>query len=477
MTQISRTVFLFGLGCALGAFRAGAEPSPRGEILRLSQMTEVIGGESGQFWAVTPKDVLLLEGTQIKRQLRAGTAFQGQPATFATTTHGWLLGTSEGIWEARANDQDFRHLPEMEADGVFRFDQSVAFTDKSVFRLATPYERYEYREFTFDQLEDSWDRGDTLLIATEVGLRRLLWEERRWDDAPLGEQVETEHLVRFLRPATFNEIDVPDSALTVDAFPLVAGERYLYYEDPNTTQWRPVEGLRFPRFTDARSDSLYRRVDAVMFQDAAGASGDAPAWRRWVVMPTGVARVSLPTRDVPQVTGQWPLLGDTRDTYRDGDFVWVATSQDLFVIDREFQNVEAFLAEENMFIWGFLGEPTEFRTPVNDERGWYCLSPEGMTEVFTESWSWDAYGTDRFVVHDVTDSAPDVDGFWVGTTKGLRWFNAVRRRWDKDTVPRELSNVPIRRLEWRGNDLFALTDTGIHASTRHARRWVRVASF
>ena len=259
---------------------------------------------------------------------------------------------------------------------------------------------------------------------------------------------------------------------------MLVAENHLFYEDAGTNQWTKVEGLRFPSHAAPTADSTYLRVRDVVFQDAKSAAGaERTSWFRWLVTPNGVCRLELPNRGVPVVIGQFPVEGDVRDTFIDGDFVWIATTEDLYVIDREFDNLDQFIAEDGFFVWGFVGEPLEFTNPRQDERGWYCLSSEGMTEVFTPSWSWDAYGLDDFDVKSVWASAPDIDGLWVGTNSGLRWFSAVTRKWERSQVPRELVDTPVYRLEWKGTDLVALTGKGVYISTKRSRAWREVASF
>lgn len=407
------------------------------------------------------------------RTFTSGRQFMGPIATIGSTDQGWLLGTTAGVWEIRLNDRDLRHLPEMKDEGVFRFEETIAFTNAQLFRLDQPWERYPFSAFEFLDVNDVYVRTDTVSLATKKGLRRFLWERRAWDDAPLGSGVEDAHLHRFLLPAALNDIDVPDSVL-IRPRSLLVGSPDLYHQEPVSRQWQAIEGARFSKPRHADTDSVYRHVDDFVFQDLKKAGDGDGIWRRWIVLPTGVSRVEIPGGAVPFQIGRFPLSGDVRGTYVDDIFVWIATTSDLYVIDREFDSVDRFF-EAEVFVWGLLGRPQETTYNVQaEERGWYLLTSEGMTEVFTKSWSWDAYGFDRFSVGDVLCEEEDVDGFWIGTTSGLRWFDTSRREWVPSRVPVELRSTAVRSLEWQGKDLYALTDAGLFSSTRHALVWRRL---
>jgi hypothetical protein len=452
-------------------------PPAMNELLRAPGFTTPLYVESRQFWAFSPKTVVLVEGQQAKARFVSGSEFLGEIASVGSTSKGWLIGSTSGVWEVRLNDGDLRHLPEMGEEGVYRFGSSVAFTDQSVFLLERPWERFAFDGYSLTDVNDWYVVGDTLSVATRRGVKRLIWERRTWDDAPLGADAEKARTVRFIEPAQFNEIADRDST-RIRPVPLLVAENHLFYEDSGANQWAKVEGVRFAGFSRADADSVYLRVPDVVFRDTKSATaGSESSWYRWLVSPNGVCRLELPDRGVPVVIGQFPLLGDVRGTYVDGEFVWIATTEDLFVIDREFDNVDQFIAEDDFFVWGFVGEPLEFTNPRQDERGWYCLTTEGMTEVFSASWSWDAYGLDEFDVESVWAAAPDIDGMWVGTNTGLRWFSAVTRTWDRSRVPRELVDTPVYRLEWKGTDLVALTGKGVYSSTKRARSWREVATF
>jgi hypothetical protein len=454
---------------ASGPLRAD-DPTPLGEFLRLDHLIVPTG--RNELWAFTPTSALIVESQKLQRAFVDGKGFQGAPTTFASTSKGWLLGTTDGVWEIRLNEGDLRYLPELLAEGVYRFEGDLAFTPRSIYRLSVPWERYDYRGFAFLDANDVYALTDTLCVATRKGLRRLLWSRRTWDDAPLGSTVERERLVRFLLPSTHNEVDLPDSVL-IRTRPVLLGERHIFHEDPGSRQWLPVEGIDFPRFRRDNSDSVYRKVDGVLFRAPGGEAGRV--WRRWLVAPTGICKIELPDGGTPYVTESHPLIGDVRATFVESLFVWVATTEDLYVIDREFDNVDRFLNEDGMFVWGFLGRPREFTYNVKgEERGWYALTSAGMTEVFTESWSWDAYGFDGFGVEDVLCVTDDLDGYWVGTRRGLRWFSAAQRQWVPGRPPPELREAPILKLEWYGADLYVFTPTGIHTNTRRSFNWRKV---
>ncbi len=443
----------------------------RAEFLRLRRLTIPVGGDSERLWTLTPEGAFVVDGRTATRTLTAS-SWQGDLATFATTTRGYLLATSEGVWEMRLNDGDVRFLPELEPEGVYRFHQDAAFTASRVYRLDRPWERYPYEGFTFDQLNDVLQIADTLLVATTKGLKRLLWDRRAWDDAPIGREAETAHLVRFLPPSTHNQILSPDSSMIATP-PLVVGRRELLFEQPGARDWLPVEGLAFRPVSRADADSTYRQIDRLLFQDDAKGR-EADVWRRWLVMPTGVCRLELPAGGTPFVTMKFPLTGDVRATWeQDETFAWVATTRDLFCVDREFEQVYRFF-EENYFVWGFLGEPRRFSQEVTDERGWYCLASDGVIEVFTDSWTWESYGPGGVRVDDVLATAADEDGFWIGTTHGLRWFDALGRAWRPRDLPGPLAEGAVLKLEWQGNDLFAVTDDRVYVSTFRSRQWTEV---
>lgn len=462
--------------CTLAASSAAADaPDPLHEFLRLDSFIVPIRQDAGTFWAFTPRSALVIEGQQERARNAEGSGYRGELATVASTTKGWVLGTTEGVWEVRLNEGDLRFLPELEGEGVYRFFDDLAFTSKTLYHVERPWERFSYDGFDFEHVNDVESGPDTTLIATDKGLKRLLLGQRTWENDRLGRHARKEHLVRFFMPPSHNQIDEPDSS-RVRTRPLLVGERRVYYEDPGSREWVNVEGIEFPELHDDRSDSAYVKIRRLMFQDhAQGASADG-LWRRWLVAPTGIARLELPDGGVPYQTASVDLTGDVRDTYVDSIFVWIATSDDLYVIDREFDNVDRFIDEKGAFFWGFLGEPPEFTNDVKgEERGWYALSREGMTEVFSESWSWDAYGFDRFTIDDVLCAAPDIDGFWVGTRRGLRWFDAAKREWVAPRVPAALRDVPVYKMQWIGSDLYSLSDAGIHSSTMRSLAWLKVA--
>jgi len=449
-----------------------------GEFLRLPSFTLPIRHQAGgEFWAFTPFRALVIDGRQVTQRHLEGAAFSGTIATVGTTTQGWLMGTTDGVWQVRTNERDLRHLPELGTEGVYRLANDLAFTETSVFRLDKPWERYTFPNARFSDINDGYQVGDTLYLATRRGVRRLLWATRTWDEAPLGGGAERGHLVRFILPPEQNKIDYPDS-MRLRTRTLLVGERSVFYEEPASKQWIAIEGVVFPKFRQANSDSAYRRLGSVLFQTELGLRSPERAYRRWLVAPTGVCEMVIPEGDVPYSRKQYPLVGDVRDTRVDSVFVWVGTTNDLYVIDREFDSVDRFFGQDDLFVWGFLGKPEGFVNTVKGvERGWYSVTSAGMTEVFQTSWTWDAYGFDRFEVHDVLCAVPDVDGFWIGTRKGLRWFDADARAWRPSVPPEELASTPIYKMEWQGNELYALARTGIYSRARLSRRWVQVAPF
>ncbi len=451
-------------------------PDPRAELLRLGHFILPASLEARELWAFTPVSALIIEEQVLLEEFRENSGFVGAPVTFASTSRGWLLGTSHGVYEVRLNDRDLLFLPELQEEGVYRFEGDVAFTDRSLYRLSAPWERHEFDDFDFADLNEVLFSGDTLTIATRKGLRRLLWELRTWDDAPLGGKVEKEQVVRFLPQGVHNEIDEPDS-VPISTPTLLVGEKHVFYLDTGASQWLPVEGLSFQGYRRADSDSCYRHISKLLFQASTGKQPGRRVWERWLVSPTGVCRLQLPDRGVPAVTAQFPLSGDARCTFVDSIFVWVGTTEDLYVIDREYEDTYRFFEERNMIVWGILGRPREITYAVKgEERGWYAMTQAGMTEVFTGTWTWDAYGVDEFLVKDVLCATSDVDGFWVGTRRGIRWFNVPNRRWDSTRAPDALKEIPVYRLEWFGKDLFALAADGVYSSTLQSRSWVKVAS-
>lgn len=443
------------------------EPRALGEYLRMPSVTIPVREEGGLFWAFAPRTALVVEGRQLRNRINKGSAFEGDVTTVASTSLGWLMATTNGVYEVRLAEGDLRHLPELGEAGVYRFRDDLGFTATNLFRLDTPWERFPYREFQFDDLNDAWQRNDTLYVATRKGLRRFVWEQRAWDDAPLGEAVEKANLSRLVRPATFADEGIEP------ATPMALGERRIFYEKSDG-QWEPLSGVTLAPFREAASDSAFRTVTDLFFEDESGESG-AEA-RRWMVAPTGILRMQFPPIGAPFVSETHRLDGDVRATFEeDSLFVWVATTRDLYVIDRGFQSVDRFLTED-AFVWGFMGRPLEYTVPPTEERGWYCMTSLGPVEVYTGTWEWQPYGTDRFDVRDVTCTAPDVDGFWVGTTRGLRFFAADRRRWDDGRVHSQLRETPILKLEWQGSELYALSDAHLFASTRRARSWTKVVT-
>ena len=457
--------------------RADDPPTPIEEYLRLDTFAIPLQLDSRELWILTPSAAFVVDGQERTREYRDGSGFTGAPTTFGSTTKGWLLGTTDGVWEVRLNDRDLLFLPELEEEGVYRFEGDVAFTNRSVYRLSTPWERYEFKDFGFRDVNGIHMESDTLTLATRKGLRRLLFDLRAWDDAQLGDRVEKEKVVRFLMPDSHYEVAAPET-FDVRTRALLVGERRVFYYDAASKQWIHLEGLTFPKFRASDSDSAYRKIPDVMFQAASGTPAGDPLWRRWLLTPTGVCRLEMPDLNVPSVSAQFPLEGDARATFVDSVFAWVGTTEDLYCIDQEYEDTYRFFDERGMFVWGILGWPSEITYDVKgEERGWYLLTKLGMAEVFQESWSWDTYGFDDFQVGAIRDATDDVDGFWVGTTRGLRWFSVVDRKWDRARVPEELQvDTVIHKLEWHGNDLYALAENGLFMKTRHSRAWVKVAA-
>jgi hypothetical protein len=443
------------------------------EYHRLDRVIVPLGPDSDQLWAIQPARIVVVDGQREMKVLAPGPSYDGEIATIASTSLGWLLGTSAGVWEMRLNDFDVRFLPELEAEGVYRFDEGVAFTATSLYDLDTPFERYPYRQFGFHELNDVLSGPDTLLVATRRGLRRLLWGRRAWDETPIGQEVETENVLRFVPAGAQNEIAEPDSS-TIRTPNLLIGGYHIFYEQSGSHEWRPIEGLTLDPPRRAAADSAYRRLPGVLFQD--NSKGLSPTtWRRWVVGPTTVCRIELPDGAVPFSSGRFPLRGEVKAIFEQPGFVWIATSNDLYVIDREYQNPYAFF-EEAVSVWGFLGTPLGFtRSVEGEERGWYVLTSQGVTEVFVDSWTWESYGLGRFDVREVRCASADDDGFWIGTKRGLKWFGADRRDWEDARVPPELRAASIEKLEWHRNSLYALTSQGIFAKTRRALTWVKVS--
>jgi hypothetical protein len=452
----------------LGASPArGQEPDPLGEFLRLTSITVPVREAGGLFWAFTPSAALVVEGRQLRSRNNRGSAFDGEVTTVASTSLGWVMGTTAGAYEVGLTEGDLRRLPELGEDGIYRFQDDLGFTEANLFRLDIPWERFSYKDFQFEDLNDVWPSGDTLYVATRKGLRRFLWEQRGWDDAPLGEAVEGAHLARFVRPSLLADEGV------AAASPLALGERQIFYQKTDR-QWEPLSGVTLAAFRRAASDSAFRNVDDLLFADDAQESGGGE--RRWMVTPTGVLRMEFPSIGAPFASETHRLQGDVRATFEeDSLFVWLATTDDLYVIDRGFQSVDRFFTED-IFVWDFMGRPTEFTVSPTDERGWFCMTSLGPVEVYTQSWEWQPYGTDRFEVDDVTCTAADVDGFWVGTSLGLRWFGADRRQWDQSRVPDQLQATPILKLEWQGSELYALSAEHLYSTTRRSRRWTKVVT-
>jgi len=447
--------------------------SSRAEYLRLERAAIPLGPESDQLWLIEPDAIVVVDGQREMRRLVSGPTYDGEIATIASTDVGWLLGTSAGIWEMRLNDFDVRFLPEMQAEGVYRIEDNVAFTNAALYRVDTPFERYAFRGFSFLDVNDIQNSPDTLLVATRSGLRRLLWGRRAWDEASVGRDAETKNVLRFLPSRVINEIDRPDSS-TVRVPDLLVGAYSIFYEEKSSHEWRPIEGLTLDPPRRAEADSAFRRVPRLVFQDDAKGPS-ATVWRRWVVTPRNVSRVELPDGAIPFSSGRFSLRGDVKATFEEPGFVWIATSNDLYVIDREYQLVYPFF-EESASVWGFLGRPLGFtRSVEGEERGWYVLTSQGVNEVFVDSWTWESYGLARFQMRDVLCASADDDGFWIGTKAGLHWFSADRRVWDDTRVPQDLRAVPVYKLEWHRTNLYAVTGQGVFAKTRRALSWIKVS--
>ena len=92
VTRVSIAFIGLAMGNVTSAFAA---PPPASEFLRAPGFTTPLYVESRQFWAFSPKTVVLVEGQQAKAQFASGNEFLGEIATVGSTTKGWLIGSTK----------------------------------------------------------------------------------------------------------------------------------------------------------------------------------------------------------------------------------------------------------------------------------------------------------------------------------------------------------------------------------------------